>query len=155
MRYNQTELSYRKAAIQNASAVGLVVILYDMLIDDLRSVIEAIEQRNVEQRAADLKHGFLVLQQLEGALDMEKGGEAARNLSRFYSVMRAKLLEAHFKGSTEIFRRQIELLLDVRGAWQQVDVPAITSPSSEGTSESQAATVTSVHPESAGTGWSA
>jgi flagellar protein FliS len=155
MKYNQTELSYRKAAIQNASAVGLVVILYDMLIDDLRSVIEAIERSDVEKRATDLKHGFLVLQQLEGALDMEKGGEAARNLSRFYSAMRAKLLEAHFKGSTEIFRRQIELLLDVRGAWQQVDVPATPSTASVGTSESQAATGASSNRESAGTGWSA
>jgi flagellar protein FliS len=152
MKYNPTELSYRKAAVQNASTVGLVVILYDMLIDDLRAVIEAIEQQDVEKRAAELKHGFLVLQQLEGVLDMEKGGEAARNLSRFYSVMRSRLLEAHFKGSTEIFRSQIELLLEVRGAWQQVDVPAATPPSA---SEVQEADGRPSHRESAGAGWSA
>jgi flagellar secretion chaperone FliS len=136
MRRNQTELAYRKAAIQNASTVGLVIILYDMLIADVRSVIEAIEQRDIEKRAAELKHGFLVLQELEGLLNLEQGGVAAENLARFYSVVRAKLLEAHAKGSEEMFRRQIDLLLQVRQAWEQVNTPAIAVSQPTSTAES-------------------
>ena len=125
MRRDQTELSYRKAAIQNASAVGLVIILYDMLIADVQAVIEAIELQDVEKRAAELKHGFLVLQELQGLLDIDKGGTAAGHLARFYSVIRAQLLEGHAKSSVEIFQRQIELLLDVRQAWEQVNTPKV------------------------------
>jgi flagellar protein FliS len=123
MRRNQTELSYRRAAVQNASAVGLVIIMYDMLIEDVREVIEALKQGDIEKRATALKHGFLVLGQMEGTLDMEKGGTAAVNLAQFYSVLRANLLDAHIKSSVEKFQRQIELMLEVRQAWEQVNKP--------------------------------
>ena len=114
------------AAVQNARPAGLVIILFDMLVNDIRGAIAAIHAGNIEQRSAELKHGFLVLQQLEGSLDMENGGEAARNFAGFYSAVRAGLFDAHMKASKEILERQIELLLDVRQAWQQVENPATT-----------------------------
>ncbi len=112
-----------RAAIQNASPIGLVIILFDVLIGDLERVIAAIAAHDVEKRSSELKHAFLILQQLEGSLDMKNGGEAAKNFSRFYASIRSKLLEAHIKISPEIVRRQVELLLDVRQAWQQSDRP--------------------------------
>jgi flagellar protein FliS len=127
MKKNQTELTYLRAAVQNASAAGLVIILFDMLIGDLECAISAIDERNIEKRSTELKHAFLVLQQLEGSLDMENGGQAATTFSRFYSAIRTKLLEAHIKVNPDIMRRQIELLLDVRQAWQQVDKPNLSS----------------------------
>ena len=123
MRRNQTELSYRRAAVQNASAVGLVIIMYDMLIEDVHEVIEALKQGDIEKRANELKHAFLILGHMEGVLDMEKGGMAAENLAKFYSVLRANLLDAHIKSSVEKFQRQIELMLEVRQAWEQVNKP--------------------------------
>jgi len=121
MKRTQTELAYLRAAVQNASSVGLVIILFDQLIVDLKRAIAAMENRDVETRGAELKHGFLVLAQLQGSLDMENGGEAAVHFSRFYSAVRAGMMEAHIKASPEILVRQIGLLLDVRQAWQQVD----------------------------------
>ncbi len=123
MNWKETELSYRKASIQNATSVGLVIIMYDMLAADLRRAIEAMQAGDVEKRSAELKHAFLVLLQLEGSLDMEKGEQAARNLSQFYSVARAKILEAHIKASAPMLQRQIDLIVDVRGAWEKVNTP--------------------------------
>lgn len=116
-------LNYRKAAVMNASPVGLVIILYDTLVGDLTRAIEAMEKGDIEGRSAQIKHALLVLHQLEGSLDMEKGGDAAVSLSRFYSFLRGKLLEAHIKVQPEVLKQQIEMVLDVRQAWQQVDVP--------------------------------
>ena len=118
------------AAVQNARPAGLVIILFDLLINDIRGAIAAIHSGNIEQRSAELKHGFLVLQQLEGSLDMENGGEAARNFAGFYASVRASLFDAHMKVSKEILERQIELLLDVRQAWQQVENPTAGEPAS-------------------------
>lgn len=124
MRPPRTDLSYRRAAVENANSVGLVIILYDLLIEDLRQAISAIANRDVEARSNAIKHAFLVLQQLEGSLDHENGAEAAKNLGRFYSVMRARIFEAHLKIDGQILNEQVNLLLDVRKAWQQVD-PAV------------------------------
>jgi flagellar protein FliS len=123
MKKSQTELTYLRAATQNATSVGLVIILYDLLLHDLELAIAAFNDRDIERRTREIKHSFLVLQQLEGSLDKENGGESARDLTRFYAYLRSKILEAHIKVSPEILRQQIEHVLDVRKAWQQVDKP--------------------------------
>jgi len=127
MNRTQTELTYLRAAVQNASPAGLVIILFDLLINDLRRVIEAMQKGDIEKRSTELKHAFLLLQQLEGSLDIENGGDAAIHFSRFYSAVRSKLMEAHVKVSPEIVNRQIDLLFDVRQAWQQIDQPNLSA----------------------------
>lgn len=111
------------AAVQNASAAGLVIILFDLLINDLKNAIAAMQSGDIEKRSAELKHGFLVLQQLQESVDMENGGKAAAHFSSFYSAIRCQMLEAHLKISPDMLRRQIELLLEVRQAWQEVSTP--------------------------------
>jgi len=121
MKRTPTELAYLRATAQNASPVGLVIILIDQLILDLKRAIAAMEKGDIETRCAELKHGYLVLAQLQGSLDKEKGGEAAENFSRFYSSVRASMMQANIKARPDMLVRQIGLLLDVRQAWQQVD----------------------------------
>ncbi|MBZ5653706.1 MAG: flagellar protein FliS [Acidobacteriia bacterium] len=123
MTRTQTERTYLATAVQNATSAGLVVILFDLLISDLNGAIAAIERNQAEELAAKIKHAFLVLQQLDGSLDMERGGQAAKHFSSFYAAIRCKVLEGQIKQSSEILRRQIELLFEVRQAWQQVDQP--------------------------------
>ncbi len=93
---------YREAAVRNASQVGLVVIMYDMIIEDLHRAIEAVRNNNVEKRANETRHMLAVLEQLQGTLDMDNGGEAAVNMDRLYSIARAKLLEANIKNSVAV-----------------------------------------------------
>jgi flagellar protein FliS len=126
MKRTTTEKAYLTAAVENASAAGLVIILIDLLVADLNNAITAMEAQDIEKRTEELKHGFLVLQQLQGSVDMENGGDPAKHFSSFYSSIQCKMLEAQIKKSPEILRRQIELLLDVRQAWQQVSTPAAT-----------------------------
>ena len=121
MARTQTERTYLATAVQNASPAGLVVILFDLLIADLNGAIAAIECNAVEELADKVKHAFLVLQQLDGSLDMERGGQAAKHFSSFYSAIRCKVLEGQIKRSSDTLRRQIELLFEVRQAWQHVD----------------------------------
>lgn len=128
MKRTATERAYMTAAVENASAAGLVVILFDLLINDLKNAIVAMESGDIEKRTAELKHGFLVLQQLQESVDMENGGEAAVHFSSFYSAIRCRMLEAQLKQSSEILSRQIELLLEVRQAWQQVSTPSPAPP---------------------------
>jgi flagellar secretion chaperone FliS len=137
MKKSQTELTYLRAAAQNATPAGLVIILYDLLVHDLEQALAAIAERDIERRTAEIKHAFVVLQQLEGSLDSENGGDSAKHLAAFYSALRCKILEAHVKVSSEILRRQIELVLDVRQAWQQVDKPNL-GPSGQLTEQSKA-----------------
>jgi flagellar protein FliS len=120
MNANETELNYRGTAMQEATPADLVVILYDMLVGDLRQAIDAMRNEHVEDRSIRLKHALAILQLLEGSLDMENGGITAQHLSQFYSHIRRQMLVAQFGRNPDILQQQITLLLDVREAWQQV-----------------------------------
>jgi flagellar protein FliS len=112
---------YQTAAVQSANPVQLVCMLYDRLARDLNRAIEAMDRNDVEGRTSEIKHALLVLDQLERMLNMEQGGEAARNLARLYSVARSRIMEGQGRVDPAIFRQQIDLFLDVRSAWEQVD----------------------------------
>ena len=114
-------LAYRQAATQQASVVGLVIALYDTLIGNLRRASEAMDRNDIQGRCDELMHGFKVLQQLDAMLDMERGGETAVKNRRFYNHLRGQMLAAQFKLSSEILKKQIRLVLEVRQAWQQID----------------------------------
>jgi flagellar protein FliS len=120
MNRNDITNSYREAAVRGASQVELVVMLYDILADDIQSAIAAIRAHDIETRTAEIKHALGVLEHLQGTLDFEQGGEAARHMDRLYSIVRAKLLEAHITTSEEILQKQLELLAPVREAWKQI-----------------------------------
>jgi len=122
--FTNPRLAYRQAAVETATPLGLVVILYDLVIEDLAKAVAAIGCGDVEARTAAIHHALSVLEQLQGRLDFEKGGDVARQLDRFYSMIRGKMLEAQMKCSREIFEELAALVSDLRRAWKQVEEQA-------------------------------
>jgi flagellar protein FliS len=129
MMANRNTLAYQEAAVGNASAIELVIMLYDVLGRDLHAAIEAVEVGDIELRSAKLKHGFLALQQLEGSLNMEDGGEMATTMSRFYSMLRGQMMKAQIQQDAAVLRELVQLLFSVREAWVELNGRlAVTSP---------------------------
>jgi len=114
-------LTYREAAVQGASPVRLVILLYEQAIDDLGRALAAQRQGRIEQRAQHVDHALLVLGHLEATLDSEQGGAVARNLKRFYQQVRAGVVQAQIRQSVPEFEAQVAHLMLVRDAWQQVE----------------------------------
>lgn len=110
---------YQDGAVRGATPIELVVVLYDAAIEDMRAAMEAIKQSDAETRANKIAHALMVLQQLQGTLDFEHGGSAARQFEQFYNLLRAKLLEAQMRRSPELMRQQIRYLSEVRECWVQ------------------------------------
>jgi flagellar protein FliS len=112
---------YREASVRGASPVRLVLCLYEQAIEDLRRAVLAMENGKIAVRTCHINHALLVIAQLEGTLDMERGGEVARNLEKFYGVVRRGLIEAQQKQSTPILEQQITQLSTVHEAWLEVE----------------------------------
>ena len=109
--------SYQESAIRGATPIELVVVLYDSALEDMRRALLAMQQNDIETRSRQIGHALIVLQQLQGTLDFERGGNAARQFEQFYSLVRAKLLEAQIRSSPETLREQIRYLAEVRDCW--------------------------------------
>lgn len=112
---------YLHLTVNGATPLGLVVLLYDICLDAIYRALQALKEGDTEQRTAELNRAILALGELQASLDVNRGGEVAVWLGRFYSVARGKLLEAQIKASAEILRQLAEDLFSVRDAWQQIE----------------------------------
>lgn len=113
--------SYRETSVRGASPVRLVICLYEQAIEDLRRAVIALEKGDIEARTRGINHALMVIAQLQGSLDMGRGGEVARNLERFYNLVRIGLIEAQQKQSARILEQQISQLVTVHEAWLEVE----------------------------------
>lgn len=118
--HDAADVSYRTSS-GAASGVGLVILLYEQLVRDLRRATTAMDAGDIQTRTSELDHALQVVCQLQGRLDMETGGEVARNLDRFYANIQATILQAQCKASKPGLLRLIDDVLSVREAWLEID----------------------------------
>jgi len=114
-------IAYRQRAVEGASPVGLVVLLYGTIVASLLRAKQAIQDKNTEKRVSELNHVLTVIGQLQGTLDFERGGHVARHLDRFYSVMRARVLQASIQNSMPILEELVRHFTSLKEAWQEVE----------------------------------
>lgn len=114
-------LSYREAAVEGASPVRLVILLYEQAFEDLRAALDAHQRGDIEGRTGYINHAILVIGYLQASLDKEHGGRVALNLERFYDQVRSGLVDAQFRQSAAALEQQIAHLMQVHEAWCEVE----------------------------------
>ena len=121
MNTRDTATAYQQSTAFGASSVGQVVALYDRILRDLRTAITAIGSGEIERRVNSLNHALTIIGELQGVLDHERGGEAARSLNSFYTVTRGMVLEAGVKCSVEKLQEAVSMFARLRAAWAQAE----------------------------------
>lgn len=124
-------LSYQEHALEGASAVDLVVALYDGIIRFLHVAIDAVDQDDTAGRRIAVKRALDIIIHLQARLRVDVGGAPAQALSEFYASVFAQILQASQSASHEKFEHVIECVRNVRDAWKQVareaSAPALAS----------------------------
>jgi flagellar secretion chaperone FliS len=112
--------SYRDHALDGASAVDLVVALYDGIIRFLYAAITEVERGDADGRRAAVKRALDIIIHLQARLRMDVGGQPARALSEFYAATFAQILQASQSASKSKFEHAIVCVRNVRNAWREV-----------------------------------
>jgi len=112
--------SYREHVLEGASAVDLVVALYDGMIRFLYAAIAAVERGQVEERRIAVKRALDIIIHLQARLRMDVGGRPAQALSEFYASVFAQILQASQAASRDKFEHAIDCVRRVRDAWREV-----------------------------------
>ncbi len=111
---------YREHALDGASAVDLVVALYDGILRFLYAAIAAVERGDEDGRRAAVKRALDIIIHLQARLRMDVGGQPAKSLSEFYAAIFAQILQASQSASKQKFEHAIDCVRNVRDAWRQV-----------------------------------
>jgi len=122
MGYNTTGYkAYREASVKTASQGKLVVMLYEEAVKQLEKSIEMIGDDNkiapnqIENFGNALQKVEDIITELEVSLDMENGGEIAKNLMALYVFFNKQLLDAtisHEKKTIIYIKEQMAILRD-------------------------------------------
>lgn len=112
--------SYQEHALEGASAVDLVVALYDGIIRFLYAASAAVERGDEPGRRVAVKRAMDIIIHLQARLRMDVGGRPAQVLSEFYATVFAQILQASQSASQQKFEHAIECVRNVRDAWRQV-----------------------------------
>ena len=120
MKQAEVSRSYRESEIRGASSVECTIMLYDSLIADVRKALRCLSEGDIAGRTNALVHGLLVVEQLQGTLQMDTGGSAAAQLYRLYSLARAKILEGQIKCRARPLQEIVEAMVAVRAMWVDV-----------------------------------
>ena len=112
--------SYRQHALDGASAVDLVVALYDGIVRFLYEAMRAVDRGDAEGRRVAVKRALDIIVHLQARLRMDVGGAPAKALSEFYAATFAQILQGSQSASNARFSHAIDCVKDVREAWRQV-----------------------------------
>ena len=114
---NQAISAYRKATT-TVPPVTAVVLLYDEAINAAQRAAAATENKYYEEAQVQMLRAVSILRGLRQALDLDAGGNIARQLLDTYSsVIRALTQTVGKPDAAERFQRLGEGLIELRDAW--------------------------------------
>jgi flagellar protein FliS len=111
---------YREHALEGASAVDLVVALYDGIIRFLYAACEAVDRGDEAGRRVAVKRALDIIVHLQARLRMDVGGSPAKALSEFYASTFALILQGSQRASRTKLEQAIACVRNVRDAWREV-----------------------------------
>jgi len=111
---------YRERVLDGASAVDLVVALYDGMVRFLSAAILAVDRGDVEARRAAVRRVLDIVIHLQARLRVDVGGRPAQALSEFYAALFAQILQGSQAASRQKFEQAMDCVKNVREAWRQV-----------------------------------
>ncbi len=103
-----------------ANKVELIQMLFDGLIESLVTARGHIEHGAIEEKNKSLTRAGRIVIGLQGALDLDKGGELAGNLHELYSYVTRRLIHVNARNDLEALQEVQNLMGEIRQAWRDV-----------------------------------
>jgi len=113
--------AYKKASVNTLDQTKLIIMLYDGAIKNASFAVEHMKSGQIEKVHECLIKTKNIVTELMATLNMDRGGDIAKNLQSLYSYMFSQLIEANMNKKTEPVVIVIDLLKELRAAWTQIN----------------------------------
>ena len=118
--FSNYQNAYKKASVNTLDQNKLIIMLYDGAIKNANFAVQYMESGEIEKVHDSLIKTKNIVTELLATLNMDQGGEIAKNLKSLYSYMFSQLVEANMEKKSEPVLAVIDLLKELRGAWVQI-----------------------------------
>ncbi len=118
--------TYLENMVATANPVRLIILLYERAILALETALDIMQKE--EQAPEDLKvkleellRATDILTVLDSTLDMERGGEIAKNLHEIYQALMNDLVRISYKDEPQTLEKMIKVLRELKSAWEDLE----------------------------------
>lgn len=110
---------YQKSQLETAPPEKILIMLYNGAINFLKKAQIAFEKDNKTEAHNNIMSAERIIVEFMQTLDMDLGGEMAKNLYSLYSYLYNKLVEANMKNKPENLVEVLDHLTKLRDTWLQ------------------------------------
>ncbi|AMW32732.1 flagellar protein FliS [Fervidobacterium changbaicum] len=112
-------MDYMEQMVLTASPAKLIELLLQKAISVIDEAKNFIDSKDYNNANAKIVRAQDIIMELNLSLDMEKGGEIAKNLRALYNYMYRTLVEANIKKDKKMLDDVKVLLEDLLSTWRE------------------------------------
>ncbi len=117
--YSRQVNQYKKNQIETATPQEILILLYEGAIRFLVLAKKAMDAKDVEKTHQYLVKTQNILLEFMATLDMDLGGELARNLYNLYEYLHYRLVQANIKKDPAMVDEVLEHLRALKATWEE------------------------------------
>ena len=129
--YGNYQNAYKKASVNTLDQNKLIIMLYDGAIKNATFAVDYMNEGDIEKVHNCLVKTKNIVTELMATLNLDQGGEIAKNLQSLYSFMFSQLIEANMEKKTEPVVVVIDLLKELRSAWFEINKKSKSQPNEQ------------------------
>lgn len=120
MTANRMLSTYRQTEVQSRTPLELVVMLYDGGLAFVHQARAAVERHDIPARREASTKALAIISQLQSTLNMEAGGDVARQLDELYTWITGRILKATADNDAAPLEEAARVLAMLRESWVAV-----------------------------------
>ncbi|MFZ5585178.1 MAG: flagellar export chaperone FliS [Thermodesulfobacteriota bacterium] len=117
LSYGQNQ--YRKTQIATVDRGRLIVLLYEGAISFLIKAKASLQDNDIPGYSGQINRAQDIIDELNASLNLDQGGDIARNLRRLYLFMGDQLVRAKIKQDMQRIDEVIRMLSSLGEAWRE------------------------------------
>ena len=137
MAFQNAYSAYQKTNVNTASQGKLVVLLYEGAIKQLTMALNFIDEndkikpQNIEKFGICLQKVQSIITELQVSLDMEKGGDIAKNLMALYVFFNEELVQASISKDKGKLQSVWNMMNELAQSWKTIANSTANAPAAQ------------------------
>ncbi len=123
-KYGSTRIG---GEVDSASPHRLIQMMMEGVLERIARARGSMERSAVQEKGQYISSAVSILEGLRTSLDLDNGGDIARNLSALYDYMSRRLVTASVHNDTGILDEVSQLMLEIKSGWDAIAQPGAGS----------------------------
>ncbi|MBI1911697.1 MAG: flagellar export chaperone FliS [Deltaproteobacteria bacterium] len=111
---------YQKIQVMTADGVRLIIMLYDGILRFNKCAQLAMSGSDISGRNTNINKSLAIITELSTSLNMEQGGEVARNLARLYDFSTQQLTLANLRNEPALIDSVSKVIAELKSGWEAI-----------------------------------